>query len=59
MLQLGNIKNNTIFFFNFKYENFICHLLVYNTFVQYTLHDFWYEVQKKSKKYATENALPC
>jgi hypothetical protein len=27
-------------------------------FVSCRLHDFWYEAQKKSKKYARENALP-
>jgi len=27
-------------------------------FVPYRLRDFWYEAQKKSKKYAKKSALP-
>jgi hypothetical protein len=38
--------------------NFIIHLLIYNLFLPYRLCDFWYETQKKVKKYVTEKELP-
>jgi len=41
--QLGNIENNTIFFFKKLFLNLICH---YGS----RLRDFWYEAQKNAKK---------
>jgi hypothetical protein len=48
-LQLGNIKNNTIFFFK-KYVLKSIFSLTHIKFVNGSkLHDFWYEAQKKTK----------
>jgi len=49
-LQLGNIKNNTIFFFKKKYVLKSIFSLTHIKFVNGSkLHDFWYEAQKKTK----------
>ena len=54
-LQLDKIEIKK-FFLIFLF-NFFIHLLTYNSFVPYKLHDFWYEMQKKTKKYTKEKKL--
>jgi hypothetical protein len=57
MWQLGNIENDTIFFLKFyilKSNLSLTHIkFVYGC----RLRDFWYEAQKKEKKYARDNDL--
>jgi len=48
-LQLGKIEMKIIFLI--LLFNFIIHLLTDNSFVPYRLRNFWYEAQKKAKKY--------
>jgi len=58
MRQLGNIKNDTIFFFKKNYVLKSNLSLTYIRFVDGSrLRDFWYEVQKKAKKYARDDCL--
>jgi hypothetical protein len=48
-LLLGKIKIRMIFVYS-KYQNFIFHLLTYNSFVSYRLHDFVVRDTKENKK---------
>jgi len=56
--QLGNIKNDTIFFF---IKNYVLNSSLSLTYIKFVdgsrLRDFWYEVQKKVKKDARDNGL--
>jgi len=54
-LQLGKIEMKIIFLI--LLFNFIIHLLTDNSFVPYRLSDFWYEMQKKAKKFTKEREL--
>jgi hypothetical protein len=56
--QLGNIENNTIFFFKKNYVLKSIFSLTHINFVDGSkLHDFLYEAQKKAKTYARDNGL--
>jgi hypothetical protein len=56
--QLGNIENDTIFFF---IKNYVLNSSLSLTYIKFVdgsrLRDFWYEVQKKVKKDARDNGL--